>query len=51
MPKSGYRAPVAQLVEQRTFKPTPDVLAVEIIEDLEAALAQFAGIAEELGEK
>jgi len=27
----------------------PDILAREIVEELEAALAQFAGISEELG--
>ena len=31
--------------------PDPDVLAQEIVEDLEAALEQFAQIAVELGEK
>ena len=30
--------------------PAPDVLAAEIVEDLRAALEQFAAIAEELGE-
>ncbi len=29
--------------------PPPDVIAAEIVEDLEAALAEFAAIAESLG--
>jgi len=29
----------------------PDVLAIEIVEDLKSALTQFEGIAEELGEE
>ena len=29
--------------------PEPDVLAAEIVEDLQAALEQFAAIAEDLG--
>ncbi len=31
--------------------PAPDILATEIIENLEAALEQFRGIGEELGEE
>ena len=31
--------------------PDPDILAAEIVEDLRSALAQFEGIAEELGEE
>ena len=30
--------------------PDPDILAVEIVDDLEAALEQFRAIAEDLGE-
>jgi type I restriction enzyme M protein len=35
-------------LEDSANLPNPDVLAVEIVEDLEAALAQFATIAEGL---
>jgi len=38
-------------LEDSANLPDPDVLAREIIEDLEAALQQFKGIAEELGEE
>ena len=31
--------------------PEPDVLAVEIVDDLEAALEQFRAIAEDVGEE
>ncbi len=31
--------------------PPPDVIAQEIVEDLEAALAEFSAVAEALGEK
>jgi type I restriction enzyme M protein len=37
-------------LEDSANLPDPDVLAAEIVEDLQAALAQFAAIAEELGE-
>ena len=38
-------------LEDSANLPDPDVLAVEIIEDLQTALAQFEGIAEDLGDK
>lgn len=38
-------------LEDSANLPNPDVLAVEIIEDLEAALEQFRGIANEMGEE
>ncbi|MBN1221461.1 MAG: SAM-dependent DNA methyltransferase [Anaerolineae bacterium] len=38
-------------LEDTANLPDPDALAVEIVEDLEAALAQFREIAEELGEE
>jgi type I restriction enzyme M protein len=37
-------------LEDTANLPDPDVLAVEIVEDLQAALAQFGEIAEDLGE-
>ena len=37
-------------LEDSANLPEPDVLAAEIVEDLRAALEQFAAIAEELGE-
>jgi type I restriction enzyme M protein len=37
-------------LEDTANLPDPDVLAIEIVEDLEAALEQFREIAEELGE-
>ncbi len=37
-------------MEDSANLPEPDVLAAEIVEDLRAALEQFAAIAEELGE-
>jgi type I restriction enzyme M protein len=37
-------------LEDSANLPDPDVLAAEIVEDLQAALAQFAAIAEELGD-
>ena len=37
-------------LEDSANLPEPDVLAQEIVEELEAALEQFAGIVEELGE-
>ena len=37
-------------LEDSANLPEPDVLAAEIVEDLKAALEQFEGIAEELGE-
>ena len=37
-------------LEDSANLPEPDVLAAEIIEDLQAALEQFAAIAEDLGE-
>ena len=39
-----------QSLEDSANLPDPGVLAVEIVEDLEAALEQFREIAEELGE-
>ncbi len=36
-------------LEDSANLPNPDVLAIEIVEDLRSALAQFEGIAEELG--
>ena len=36
-------------LEESANLPDPDVLASEIVEELEAALAQFAGISDELG--
>lgn len=38
-------------LEDSANLPNPDVLAVEIVEDLEAALDQFRGIANDLGEE
>jgi type I restriction enzyme M protein len=38
-------------LEDSANLPDPDELAREIMEDLEAALAQFAGIVEELGQE
>ena len=37
-------------LEDSANLPDPDVLAAEIVEDLRAALEQFAAIAEELGD-
>ena len=37
-------------LEDTADLPDPDVLAAEIVEDLQAALEQFREIAEELGE-
>ncbi len=37
-------------LEDSANLPDPDVLAVEIVEDLQAALSQFEGLAEELGD-
>ncbi len=37
-------------LEETANLPEPDVLAAEIVEDLEAALEQFRAIAEDLGE-
>jgi type I restriction enzyme M protein len=37
-------------LEDSANLPEPDVLAAEIVEDLQAALEQFAAIAEDLGE-
>lgn len=37
-------------LEDSANLPDPDVLAVEIVEELEAALEQFRGILEALGE-
>lgn len=39
-----------ELLEDTANLPDPDVLATEIVEDLQAALEQFSEIAEELGE-
>ena len=36
-------------LEDSASLPAPDVLATEIVQDLQAALAQFAAIAEDLG--
>ena len=36
-------------LEDSANLPDPDVIAAEIVEDLEAALAQFSAIAEDLG--
>ena len=36
-------------LEDSASLPDPDVLATEIVQDLQAALAQFAAIAEDLG--
>jgi len=38
-------------LEDSANLPDPDVLAAEIVEDLRSALAQFEGIAGELGEE
>jgi type I restriction enzyme M protein len=38
-------------LEDSANLPSPDVLAAEIVEDLKAALTQFEGIEEELGEE
>lgn len=38
-------------LEETANLPEPDVLAMEIVEDLEAALAQFRAIVEDLGEE
>ena len=38
-------------LEETANLPDPDVLAVEIVDDLEAALEQFRAIAEDLGEE
>ena len=38
-------------LEKTANLPDPDVLAVEIVDDLEAALEQFRAIAEDLGEE
>lgn len=38
-------------LEDSANLPEPDVLAVEIVEDLRAALDQFAAIVEEIGEE
>ena len=38
-------------LEDSANLPAPDVIAAEIVEDLEAALTQFAEIATDLGEK
>jgi type I restriction enzyme M protein len=40
-----------QSLEDSANLPDPDVLAREIVEELQAALAQFSGIVEELGEE
>jgi len=37
-------------LEDTVSLPDPDVLAAEIIEDLQAALEQFAAVAEDLAE-
>jgi type I restriction enzyme M protein len=37
-------------LEETANLPEPDVLAAEIVDDLEAALEQFRAIAEDLGE-
>ena len=37
-------------LEDSANLPEPEVLAAEIVEDLQAALEQFAAIAEDLGE-
>jgi type I restriction enzyme M protein len=38
-------------LEEMANLPEPDVLAAEIVDDLEAALEQFRAIAEDLGEE
>jgi hypothetical protein len=38
-------------LEETANLPEPDVLAAEIVDDLEAALEQFRAIAEDLGEE
>jgi type I restriction enzyme M protein len=38
-------------LEDSANLPSPDVLAAEIVEDLKAALTQFEGIEDELGEE
>jgi type I restriction enzyme M protein len=38
-------------LEDTANLPAPDILAVEIAEDIQAALEQFAEIAEDLGEE
>jgi hypothetical protein len=53
---AGYRSSPAQYalrdesLEASANLPEPDVLAREIMEELKAALEQFAGIVENLGE-
>jgi type I restriction enzyme M protein len=37
-------------LEDSANLPNPDILAIEIVEDLKSALTQFESIAEELGE-
>jgi type I restriction enzyme M protein len=37
-------------LEDSANLPAPDVLAAEIVEDLQAALEQFKGVADSLGE-
>jgi len=39
------------LLEDQDNLPPPDMIAREIVEDLEAALAEFSAVAESLGEK
>jgi type I restriction enzyme M protein len=38
-----------KMLEDSASLPDPDVLATEIVQDLQAALAQFAAIADDLG--
>ena len=38
-------------LEETTHLPDPDILAAEIMEDLQAALEQFKGIYDELGKE
>ena len=41
--------PRALVIKPSASLPDPDVLATEIVQDLQAALTQFAAIAEDLG--
>jgi len=47
MRRSRYRSGIKASKTAATFRP-PDVITAEIIEDLEAALQQFAAIANDL---
>jgi hypothetical protein len=49
-PREGMRLRAARGVEETANLPEPDVLAAEIVEELESALEQFRAIAKDLGE-